>query len=71
MLRVAVVSSNRLRAHTTRDGPFLGPDEVAGPDVDDSSGSCIASNGGIGTGRTSERIPAIRQVTIPHVKHIT
>lgn len=53
-LEMAVISSDCLRARTTRNKPFSGSDEVPGPEAGDSTGSCIVSVGGIR--RTSERI---------------
>ena len=53
---MAAISSDCLRAHIAHDRPFPVPDEVAGPELDDSAGSCIASVGS--TGGTSERTPA-------------
>lgn len=66
MLNVALISSGCLRAHTTRNRPFAGSDEVTGPGGDNSDGSCIVLLGGIG--RTSELTARHPAVTIPIVK---
>lgn len=54
MLEVAVISSDCLRAHTARNRPLTGSDDVPGLQDGDSGGSCIVLVGG--TGRTSERM---------------
>lgn len=45
-LKVALISSDRLRVHTTRNRPFTGSDKVTGPDDGDPDGSCIVLVGG-------------------------
>ena len=65
-----MISSCRLHVHAGHNEPFPVPDDVAGPEPDDSAGSCIISVGG--TGGTSERVSAdMDGITIPNVKCIT
>jgi len=54
ILDVAVISSDCLRAHTARDRPFTGSDDVPGLQDGNSDGSCIVLVGG--SGGTSERM---------------
>jgi len=68
MLEVVVISSDCLCAHTARNRPFAGPDEVPGLESGDFNGSCIVLVGGIG--RTSEPMQVVR-IPIVIVKCIT
>lgn len=63
-----MISSDYPCAHTARNKPFAGADEVTGLESDDSNGSCIVLVGG--TGRTSERM-ARGRIPIVKIHHVT